>query len=178
MLAPVGTINFVNVKDDYYVVLSPDTEVAASDARRAFLQFVIDPIVLSNAKDIATIRPAVKAILDERRKGSPDVSPDVYLTISRSLVAAADAKQLESLRVRIATDQARAKIGQRGGSDPTGAVLQDLEACNPDEADETAARRSADYEKGAVLAFCLAEEMKGVEDSGVDVAAAMRAMVL
>jgi hypothetical protein len=178
MLAPVGTINFVNVKDDYYVVLSPDTEVAASDVRRAFLQFVIDPIVISNAKDIATIRPAVKTILDERRKISPDVSPDVYLTISRSLVAAADAKQLESLRVRIATDQARAKIAQMGGSDPTKNIAEELERFKQQQADETALRLSEDYEKGAILAFYFAEQLKGVEESGVDIAAAMREMVL
>ena len=178
MLAPVGTINFVNVKDDYYVVLSPDTQVAASDVRRAFLQFVMDPIVISNAKDIATIRPAVKTILDERRKISPDVSPDVYLTISRSLVAAADAKQLESLRVRIATDQARAKIAQMGGSDPTKKVAEELERFKQQQADETALRLSEDYEKGAILAFYFAEQLKGVEESGVDIAAAMREMVL
>ena len=178
LLAPAGTINFVNVRDDYYVVMPPDTDVVASDVRRAYLQFVVDPIVLANSREIATIQPAVKAILDERRKLKPELSPDVFLTISRSLVAAADAKQLESLRVQIATDQARAKIAQMGGSDPTKKVAEELEKVKQQLADETALRLSEDFEKGAVLSFYFAEQLKGVEESGVDIAAAMREMVL
>jgi len=178
MLAPVGTINFVNVKDDYYAILSPDTDLVVSEVRRGFLQFVVDPIVLSNAKDIASIRDSVKTILDERRKIDPGISPDVYLTVSRSLVAAIDAKQLENFRVRIATDQARAKIAQMGGSDPSGKVFKDLEAFKAQLADETALRLSEDFEKGAVLDFYFAEQLKGVEESGVDIAAAMREMIL
>lgn len=178
MLAPVGTINFVNVKDDYYAILSPDTDLVVSEVRRGFLQFVVDPIVLSNAKDIASIRDSVKTILDERRKIDPGISPDVYLTVSRSLVAAIDAKQLENFRLRIATDQARAKIAQMGGSDPSGKVFKDLEAFKAQMADETALRLSEDFEKGAVLDFYFAEQLKGVEESGVDIAAAMREMIL
>ena len=178
MLAPVGTINFVNVRDDYYVVLPPDTDVAASDVRRAFLQFVIDPLVLSNSKDISTIRDSVKSLLEERRKVNPNISPDVYLTISRSLVAAVDAKQIEQLRVRLATEQARAKIAQMGGSDPTKKVAEDLEKFKQALADETALRLSEDFDKGAVLSFYFAEQLKGVEESGVDISAAMREMIL
>ncbi|MGD9628738.1 MAG: hypothetical protein AB7V18_05800 [Pyrinomonadaceae bacterium] len=178
LLSPAGNINFINVKDDYYVVLSPDIDLVQSDVRRAFLQFVVDPIVLSNAKDIATIRDGVKKILDERRAANPSISPDVYLTISRSLVAAIDAKQLESVKVRIATDQARAKIAQMGGSDPTKAVAAELELFKKQAADETYLSLSEDHEKGAVLAFYFAEQLKGVEESGVDIAAAMREMIL
>ena len=178
MLAPVGTINFVNVRDDYFVVLSPDTDVVASDVRRAFLQFVVDPLVLSNAKDISTIQASVRSILDERRKSNPNISPDVYLTISRSLVAAIDAKQIEQLRVRVAMEQARAKIAQMGGSDPTKKVAEELEKFKQQQADETALRLSEDFEKGAVLSFYFAEQLKGVEESGVDIAAAMREMIL
>lgn len=178
MLAPVGTINFVNVKDDYYAVLSPDTDLVVSEVRRGFLQFVVDPIVLNNAKDIGSIREPVKLILDERRKIDASISPDVYLTISRSLVAAIDAKQLENFRVRVATDQARAKIAQMGGSDPSGKVFKDLEAFKAQQADETVLRLSEDFEKGAVLDFYFADQLKGVEESGVDIAAAMREMIL
>lgn len=178
LLAPAGTINFVNVKDDYYVVLTPETDLVLSDVRRAFLQYVVDPIVISHAKDIATIRDGVKKILDERRAANPSVSPDVYLTISRSLVAAIDAKQLESVKVRIATDQARAKIAAMGGSDPTKQVFADLEKFKSEAADETYLRLSEDYEKGAILAFYFADQLKGVEESGTDIAAAMREMIL
>jgi hypothetical protein len=178
LLAPAGTINFVNVKDDYYVVLTPETDLVLSDVRRAFLQFVIDPIVISHAKDIGVIRDSVRKILDERRTANSAVSPDVYLTISRSLVAAIDAKQLESVKVKIATDQARARIAAMGGSDPTKQVFGDLEKFKAEAADETSLRLSEDYEKGAILAFYFADQLKGVEESGTDIAAAMREMIL
>jgi hypothetical protein len=178
LLAPASSINFVNVKDDYYVVLSPETDLVASGVRRAFLQFVVDPIVLANSKDVALIRDSVKKLLDERRAANPNVSADVYLTISRSLVAAIDAKQLESVKVQLATDQARARIAQMGGSDPTKKVAEDLERFKQEAADETYLRLSEDFEKGAVLDFYFAEQLKGVEESGADIAAAMREMLL
>jgi tetratricopeptide (TPR) repeat protein len=178
LLAPAGTINFVNVKDDYYVVLTPETDLVLSDVRRAFLQFVVDPIVISHAKDIGTIRDGVKKLLDEQRAANPAVSADVYLTISRSLVAAIDAKQLESVKVKIATDQARAKIAAMGGNDPTKEVFNALEKFKAEAADERDLRLSEDFDKGAVLSFYFADQLKGVEESGVDIAAAMREMIL
>ncbi len=178
LLAPASSINFVNVKDDYYVVLSPDTDLVGSGVRRAFLQFVVDPIVLANSKEVATIRDSVKKLLDERRAVNPSVSPDVYLTISRSLVAAIDAKQLERVKVQIATDQARARIAQMGGSDPNKMVAEELEKFKQESADETNLRLSEDFENGAVLSFYFADQLKGVEESGTDIAAAMREMFL
>lgn len=178
LLAPASSINFVNVKDDYYVVLSPETDLIASGVRRAFLQFVVDPIVLANSKDVTLIRDSVKKLLEERRAANPNVSPDVYLTISRSLVAAIDAKQLESVKVQIATDQARARIAQMGGSDPTKKVAEELERFKQEAADETNLRLSEDFENGAVLSFYFADQLKGVEESGSDIAAAMREMLL
>ena len=178
LLAPAGTINFVNVKDDYYVVLTPETDLVLSDVRRAFLQFVVDPIVISHAKDIGSIRDGVKKLLDEQRAANPAVSADVYLTISRSLVAAIDAKQLESVKVKIATDQARAKIAAMGGNDPTKEVFNALEKFKAEAADERDLRLSEDFDKGAVLSFYFADQLKGVEESGVDIAAAMREMIL
>nr|HQU93602.1 hypothetical protein [Pyrinomonadaceae bacterium] len=178
LLAPASSINFVNVKDDYYVVLSPETDLVGSGVRRAFLQFVVDPIVLSNSKDVTAIRDGVKKLLDERRAANPNVSPDIYLTISRSLVAAIDAKQLEHVKVQIATDQARARIAKMGGSDPTKAVAQELEKFKQEAADETNLRLSEDFESGAVLDFYFADQLKGMEESGSDIAAAMREMLL
>jgi hypothetical protein len=98
MLAPAGNISFLNIRDDYYVVLPPDSDLSFSEVRRGFLQFVIDPIVLGISKDIEVTRPGIKQLLDERRKTDPTVSPDVYLTISRSLVAAIDG--LRSFKLR------------------------------------------------------------------------------
>jgi hypothetical protein len=178
MLAPSGNVVYLNVKDDYYVVVPPDTDITFSEARRGFLQFVIDPIVLSNAKDIATIRDSVKAILDERRKIDPRISPDVYLTISRSLVAAIDAKQGENLRRTIALDQSRRKIDLAKTAEEKKAIADELQKYNATLADETILQLSEDYDRGAVLVFYFAEQLKGVEDSGFDIASSMREMIL
>jgi hypothetical protein len=178
MLAPVGYVNFVNVKDDYYVVIPTDTDLANSEVRRAYLQFVIDPLVLSNAKDIETVRPAIKSILDERRKVDPKTSPDIFLTVSRSIVAAVDAKQLEHSRVAAATSLARSRIAAMGGSDPTKKVAEELEKLKLQNADETILRLSEDYEDGALLAFYFADQLTGLENSQTDIASSMREMVL
>lgn len=177
MLAPADTINFLNIRDDYFIVVPPDADLTFSEARRGFLQFVIDPIVLNNSKDIAAIRDSVKKLLDERRKVDPTVSPDVYLTISRSLVAAVDAKQSESLRVRFATAQSREKIAKLG-SDPEKKVFGDLEKFKKEQTDETILRLSEDYEKGAILDFYFADQLNGIEDSQFDIAASFREMLL
>jgi len=178
MLAPAGYVNFVNVRDDYYVIVSPDTDLANSEVRRAYLQFVVDPLVLSNAKDIESVRPAVKQLLDARGKIDPATSPDVFLTISRSLVAAVDAKQLEHSRVAIATSLARQKILQAKTEPDKLKISADLEKYKKAMADETALRLSEDYEKGALLAFYFANELRGIEQSEFDIAGSMREMIL
>jgi hypothetical protein len=178
MLAPAGNIIYLNVKDDYFVVVPPDTDVTFSEVRRGFLQFVIDPIVISNAKDIATIRDSVKTILEERRKIDPKISPDVYLTISRSLVAAIDAKQSENLKKSLTLEQSRRRIDQAKTVEEKKAISAELQKYEAGLADETALQLSEDYEKGAVLVFYFAEQLKGVEDSGFDIASSMREMIL
>ncbi|MCA1589244.1 MAG: hypothetical protein LC734_02410, partial [Acidobacteria bacterium] len=178
MLAPKNYVHFVNIRDDYFVVLPPDTDVSSSDVRRAYLQFVVDPIVLNNAKDIASISGGIKGLIEERRKEQTDLSPDVFLAVSRSLVAAIDAKQTEAARLRYATDQARAKLAKQGGTDPTKQIYNDLEKFKQQLVDARILRLSEDYEKGALLAFYFADQLKGIEESETDIAASMREMVL
>ena len=36
-LAPKGNVNFLNIRDDYYVIIPPDTDLSISGGRRAFL---------------------------------------------------------------------------------------------------------------------------------------------
>jgi hypothetical protein len=178
LLEPAGNVTFLNIKDDYYVVLPADTDLGYSEARRAFLQYVFDALALSNSKDIFTKKEAIKSLLDERRKSNPDVSPDVFLTITRSLVAAADARQLEYSKVQIATQQARAKLDALKTDPQKKAVTDELTRYRTALADETALRLSDDYEKGAVLAFYFADQLKGSEASGFDIASSLRDMIL
>lgn len=178
LLAPEGYVNFVNIKDDYFVVIPAEADLTNSEVRRAYLQFVVDPLVLANAKEIESIRVSVKQLLDERRKSDPSTSPDVFLTITRSLVAAIDAKQIEFVKNLIATDLARTRIAAVGGSDPSKKIAQDLEKAKRESADETILRLSEDYERGALLAFYFADQLNGVEASQTDIAASMREMIL
>jgi len=178
LLAPAGNITFLNIHDDYYVVLPADTDLSYSEARRAYLQYVIDALTLANSKDIFTKKDGIKALLDERRKSNPDVSPDVFLTVTRSLVAAADARQLEYSRAQIATQQTRTKLSALKTDVEKKAVTDDLAKYKASLADETALRLSEDYEKGAVLDFYFADQLKGTEDSGFDIASSLREMVL
>lgn len=178
MLAPTGNINFLNIGDDYYAIVPPDTDLSFSEARRAFLQYIFDPMVLRNSKEIAGFRPNIKTLLDERRKKNPNVSPDIYLAVSRSLVAAADARQTENEKVRIATAQARINIQNQKTEAEKKAVSAELERFRQAAADETAAQLSEAYESGAVLAFYFADQLKGLEDSGFDVASSLRDMIL
>jgi len=91
MLAPQQAINFINVRDNYYVVVSPDKELTDTDANRAFLQFVFDPMLFDHSKEINDIKDGVKNLLDEQRKVNSEITPDVFLAVSRSIVAAAEA---------------------------------------------------------------------------------------
>lgn len=178
MLAPRGTVNFLNIGDDYFAVVPPETDLSSSEARRAYLQFVIDALVLNNAKDVLTMNDGIKTLLAERRRENPNVSPDPFLAVSRSLVAAADARQIEYKKSQIATAQARRKIDSLKTDEEKRKVSAELDAFKKSLADETALQLSESYEKGAVLAFYFADQLKGLENSGFDIASSFRDIIL
>jgi hypothetical protein len=184
LLAPLGTINFRNVGDDYYVVVPPNTNLLSSEARRAYLQFVFDALVLKNAKDVTPFRAGIKELLAKQ-----DASPDVFLAMIRSLVSAADAKQTEYVKYEVAKYNLRNNPsknkpeevefrGKKATKLADGVYLIDNKFVIPSVDDETALQLSEDYEKGAVLSFYFAEQFKGLEDSGFDIAGSFRDMLL
>ncbi len=173
-LAPKSTVNFLNIRDKYIAVVSPETDLSSSDVRRAYLQFVLDPLVLKNARSISTHRDGIKSLLDGRRKAGKFVSPDTVLVVSRSLVAAADAREEEFRRKNLATSQARKKIELLENEEQKKAVVAELERVSKILEDESALQLSEAYEDGAVLAFYFAEKLKGIEDSGFDIAASLK----
>lgn len=189
MFAPKETINFRNIGDDYFAIVPPATDLSASEVRRAYLQFIIDPLVLKNGKDISAVRDSIKSLLDERRKSNPDVSPDVFLAVSRSLVAAVDARQYAYEKYRTATQLAR-QSNQKPISEKTDAnnrkisqitdelFVIDGKFVMPDVDNEVALQLSEAYEKGAVLSFYFANQLKGLEDSGFDIAGSIREYLL
>ena len=192
LLAQSGTVNFRNIGDDYYAIVPPGTDLSESEVRRAYLQFVLDPIILKNAKDITTFKDGIKLLLDERRKTNPDISPDIFLAVSRSLIAAADARQVYFQKFQEATAEARnaANKGRKPLSETTDAqgrkvvkltdelYLIDGRFAMPAAEDEMTLKLSEAYEKGAVLSFYFANSLKGLEESQFDIASSLRDIIL
>ena len=110
LLAPRGAINFRIIADDYYAVVPEGTDPTSSELRRAYLQYVIDALVLRFNKDIALRREQVKQLLTERQNAGAQVTPDVFLSVSRSLVTAADARYEEVRRLDPLARDTRARL--------------------------------------------------------------------
>ncbi len=178
LLAMSETINFRNVRDDYYVIVPPDTDLSRSEARRAFLQFVTDILVLKNSREIAPFREGIRGLINERRAQGAEIAPDIYLAISRSLVAAIDAREIEFRKTQFSTAQAREKIDKAKSANQKKIVSEEFAKQKEAFADETALMLSDAYERGAVLSFYFAEQLKGLEDSGFDIAGSIREMIL
>jgi len=178
MLIPAGNITFLNIRDDYFAIVPPSKDLSLSDTRRAFLQYVADGVVLANGKDVSGMSAGIRQLLDERRKVNSSVSPDIFLAVSRSLVAAIDAREIEYRQVQAATNAVRQKLPTLKTDAEKRAATAELEKLKQTLADETALRLSEDYEKGAVLDFYFAQQLRGLEDSGFDIASSMRDMIL
>jgi len=193
LLAQSGTINFRNIGDDYYAIVPPGTELSESEVRRAYLQFILDPVILKNAKEISTFKDGIKSLLEERRKTNPDISPDIFLAVSRSMVSAADARQIYYQKLLQAKAEARrnADAGQKPLGETTDAqgrkvvqLTKELYLIDnrifsiPSAEDEMTLKLYEAYEKGAVLSFYFANSLKGLEDSQFDIASSLRDIIL
>ena len=170
LLAPRGAINFRIIGDDYYAVVPEGTDPASSELRRAYLQYVIDALVLRFNKHIAERREQVKQLLDERQKAGGQSSPDVFLSVSRSLVAAADARYDETRRRELLASENRARLAAAKTDADRAAIAKTSQAELSAIQDETIARLADEYEKGAVLSFFFADQLKGIESAGFDLA--------
>jgi len=170
LLAPRGAINFRVIGDDYYGIVPEGTDPASSELRRAYLQYVIDALVLRFNKDIAPRREQIKQILDERQKAGGQVSTDVFLTVSRSLVAAADARYDEVRKLETLGRVARARLDAAKDDGARALIGKTVQADMAAIQDDTIARLADEYEKGAVLSFFFADQLKGIESAGFDIA--------
>lgn len=171
LLAARGAINFRVIGDDYYVVVPEGTEPGSSELRRAYLQYVIDALVLRFNKEIALRRDAIKQILNERQKTTGvETSPDVFLSVSRSLVTAADARYDEVRRLEFLARDARARLAAAKTEPDRAAIGKSAQEEMKAIQDETVARLAEEYEKGAVLSFYFADQLKGIENAGFDLA--------
>ncbi|HEY3103223.1 MAG TPA: hypothetical protein VGJ69_06500 [Pyrinomonadaceae bacterium] len=170
LLAAPGAINFRVIADDYYAIVPEGTEPASSELRRAYIQYVMDALVLHNNKEIAARREQIKQLIDERTKVGATISPDVFVVVTKSLVAAADARFEEANRLAQVDALQRARLAQARDDATRAAIGHEAQAARAAIADEAIARLVEDYDSGAVLDFYFADQLRDVSASGFDVA--------
>jgi hypothetical protein len=170
LLGAPGAVNLRVIGDDYYAVLPEGTDPAASELRRGYLQYIADPLALRFNREIAARREQIKLIMTEREKAGATISPDIFLAVSRSLVAAADARYEEARRLETLDSEARAKLSAAQDVVSRQLISQAFQTDKIALEDEIVARLADDYEHGAILAFFFADQLKGMENSGFDVA--------
>ncbi|HVG29851.1 MAG TPA: hypothetical protein VM864_09150 [Pyrinomonadaceae bacterium] len=168
LLAAPGAVNFRVIGDDYYVVVPVGADPSSSEVRRAYLQYVVDQLILRFNREIALKRADVQGVLDERAKLTPGAgSPGVFDAVARSLVVAADARI--TVQERLADLQSRAAERLRATKEADRAALTKEVQEERQAIEDAATAQLADaYERGAVLAFYFAEQLKGQESAGFD----------
>jgi tetratricopeptide (TPR) repeat protein len=169
LLAAPGAINLRVVADDYYAVVPAGTDPNSSEVRRAYLRYVVDPLVLRFNRDIALKRADVQSILDARAKASNATMPAVFEAVARSLVVAVDARmtaqtKLNELSARATTRAATAKDAERA------ALTKEVQEERARIDDEMTTQLADAYEHGAALAFYFSEQLREQESSGFDFA--------
>lgn len=169
LLAAPGTINFRVVRDDYFAIVPQGIDPAASELRRAYLQYLVDPLVLRYGRNVSERREPLKQLLAEAStRTGRTLTPDIFLAVSRSLVAAADARMDEAARLRAL--QLRTSERLKGAADDAAraAATRESETERARIEDATSAQLAEAYERGAVLSFYFAEQLRGLETSGFD----------
>lgn len=178
LMAAPGAINLRAVGDDYFAIVPSDTDPRLSEMRRAYVQFVVDPLVARFSREVAARRPDIKRLLEaEQVRRGRAFGPDVFLTVARSLVAAADARMDELVRLRALQLETSRRL--QASTDPSAkeAALKDSKERQAVIQESTTAQLAEAYERGAVLSFHFADQLRGFEDSGFDVANYMVDMV-
>jgi hypothetical protein len=168
LLAAPGAVNFRVIGDDYYAVVPPGTDLSASEVRRAYLQYVVDPLVARFNRDIALKRADIQSILDARAKLTPGgATPTVFPAVARSLVVAADARITAQMRLADLSSRAAARMPSAKETERAAVTkeVQDERAAIEDEATTELAEA---YEHGAVLAFYFAEQLREQDAAGFD----------
>lgn len=178
LLAAPGAINFRATGDDYYAIVPADIDPRQSEIRRAYLQFVIDPLVARFSRDVAARREEIKQLLErERTRKGKDLSPDIFLAVARSLVAAADVRMEAAARTRALQVETSQRLQAATAQAQKDAALADSKTRQAAIEDSATAQLADAYERGAVLSFYFAEQLKGLEGSGFDVANFISPMV-
>lgn len=143
LLNATGTANLRIVRDDYFLLLGPTTDPNVDAMRRAFLNFVLDPLAEKQVREVRSIATPLKKLMETRgdKLDQEYASRSAYYLITDSLVRATDARM--------------ATLGL--------ATRRQLKE------DEALYELSLGYERGAVLAFNFYDKMKAYEAVGVNI---------
>ncbi|MDT5294742.1 MAG: hypothetical protein QOJ76_1622 [Acidobacteriota bacterium] len=171
LLGAPGAVNFRAVGDDYFAIVPADTDPRLSETRRAYVQFIIDPLVSRFSREVAARRTEIKQLLEaeQTRKGR-SFSPDVFLIVARSLVAAADTRMDELMRLRVLQIETSRRLQAAPDQAAKDVVLKESKERESAIDDAAVAQLAEAYERGAVLSFHFAEQLRRVEGAGFDVA--------
>jgi hypothetical protein len=199
LLAAPGAINLRVVGDDYFLVIAPGVDPRGGDVRRAYLQFLIDPIVLRYNRDVAQrradLRDLLKSVAPANAPASGAVAAaakppsgateqrgqfvdstaseaqaeqSVFTAVIRSLVVAADAQMLAGARQRALTNEVAARLAKANDTERA-RLTEDLKTARALIEDERTAELAEAYERGAVLAFYFADQLREQDTSGFDI---------
>jgi hypothetical protein len=170
LLAAPGTINLRVIADEYYALVPEGTDPISSELRRAYIQYVIDPLMLRFNREISARREPLKQLLKSREVEGETITPDVFLATARSLVAAADARFNELVRLQRLAFAARDKLAGVKDVAARASITRETQTAMDAIHDESIAQLAESYEHGAVLAFFFEEQLEGIGSSGFDVA--------
>lgn len=153
LLNASNAVNLRIVRDSYYVLIGPSVDPGDA-VRRAFLRFVIDPLMERQVKEVREIGPDLKALLKSRGdKIDPEYAErSAYFLLSDSLAQAIDVRLdiLESLAGQTYKDEQEMK---RAIEDANERAIYDM---------------SFAYERGAVMIYYFYDKMATAEGAGVD----------
>jgi hypothetical protein len=177
LLAVPGSVNLRAIADAYYLIAPPTANMNSTEVRRAYLRYVAEQLTTRFSRDTAARRDALRILIDERAKENPDAaSADINPVVTRSLVAAADARMNEIAALEFLTINTALRLRAAKEADRP-AITRESAAQRQTVLDETAAQLAEAYEGGAVLAFYFAEQLRGIESSGFDVGNAFADMI-
>ena len=198
LLAAPNSAKLRVIGDNYYAIVGSAIEPENSiEFRRAYLQFLVDPLIYKNAKEISVQREGLRNLLDDlldkkrtdfdQAKAAKKIpaeavfeatfSPDPFLAVARSFVVAAEVRDRKLKQIARAELAARTAQNQKQAVDAAEITVVNSRLTFPRAEAEAFAELAEAYENGAILAFYFDERLNGVENSGFDATASFADMI-
>lgn len=154
LLNASNAVNLRVVRDSYYILIGPAVEPGDA-VRRAFLRFVIDPLMERQVKEVAAIRSDLRDLLKSRgdKVDTEYQERSAYFLLADSLSQAIDARldMLEELSTRSYKDE------------------KELKTATDEKSERAIYELSFAYERGAVLVYNFYDKMSTAEGAGVNI---------